>query len=467
MRLSSPDRWIEPVVGLAAALSIGLDWSVDLWSARAPWVPAVYQDVLVEATDLALAAIAGYALLAGRGAAERRFPVQTKVAGLAGGLLLVFLTLSSIGAGAPLLSIATTVHVGLGVLAYLAVIRRPGLARWILIGFGCLILLELPLIVLQETTQSRFPLALLAGAGADPGPASAPGAAVAFGPNGARWQRAMGSFPHPNVLGGFLAMGLVLALPLRERLDRSWRAVWLITWTLGWLELILSFSRAALLAALVAGGIWLLGRRGQTRGRLAVARLLIPPAVALVGAAVVVGPFLLPRLAPTPAVLSTTPVSSRLLVGSVAGAFILAHPILGVGAGNFSLAELAPPFDAVAVDPVHVVPLLVAAEAGVPAGLAWLAFVVGGPIADSWRRRFDAASLAELALPAAVLILALLDHYLWTLGAGRAVFWLGLAIWAAEMWEWLPTGPRPLILRDEAARGSGVPVGSPWERIAR
>src|SRR5690242_11457632 len=112
MRLSPPERWIEPVVGLAAALSIGLDWSVDLWSARAPWVPPVYQDVLVEAPDLALAAIAGYALLAGRGAAERRFPAQAKVAGLAGGLLLVFLALSSIGAVAPLLSIATTAHVG-------------------------------------------------------------------------------------------------------------------------------------------------------------------------------------------------------------------------------------------------------------------------------------------------------------------------------------------------------------------
>ena len=407
----------------------------------------------------ALTAIAGYALLAGRGAAERPLPTLAKVAGLAGELLLVFLALSSIGAVAPLLGIATTVHVGLGALAYLAVIRRPGLARWILIGFGCLILLELPLIVLQEITQSRFPLALLAGA--DPGPASAPGAAVVFGPNGARWQRAMGSFPHPNVLGGFLAMGLVLALPLRECLDRSWRAVWLIVWTVGWLELIFSFSRAALLAALVGCGIWLLVRRGQTRGRLAVARLLIAPAVALVGAAVVVGPFLLPRLAPTSAALSTTPVAGRLLLGSVASAFILAHPILGVGAGNFSLAELAPPFDAIAVEPVHVVPLLVAAEAGVPAGLAWLAFVVGGPIADSWRRRFDAASLAELALPAAVLILALLDHYLWTLGAGRAVFWLGLAIWAAETSERHPTGPRPLLVRDEAAPGSGVLVGFP------
>jgi hypothetical protein len=78
-----------------------------------------------------------------------------------------------------------------------------------------------------------------------------------------------------------------------------------------------------------------------------------------------------------------------------------------------------------------VVPLLVAAEAGVPAALAWLALMLGGPIAD-WRREgLAGASLRWSALPAAILILALLDHYLWTLPAGRATFWLGLAIWAA------------------------------------
>lgn len=431
MRPASFERWIESFVGLAAALSVGIGWAVDLWSARAPWVPTVYQDVLVEANDLGLAVVVFGALIVGRDPATRRFSSQSKLAAIAGGILLVFLAASAPGAIAPLLSVATTAHVGLGFLAYLAVARRPRLARWLLIGFGCLILLELPLIVLQEATQSEFPLVALLGSGGNPGPASAAGAAVLFGLNGARWQRAMGSFPHPNVLGGFVAITLVLALPLRARLDRNWRAVWLIVWTVGWIELVFSFSRAGLLAAFLGCGIWWLNYREQSCERFALAGLLVPPGLALVGAAAVAGPFLLPRIAPTPAVLTSTPVAGRLLLGSVARDLILAHPLFGVGAGNFSLAELAPPFDAVAVDPVHVVPLLVAAEAGVPAGLAWLVLVVSGPLVDWQRHRFDAAARGELALPATVLTLALLDHYLWTLGAGRFVFWLGLAIWAA------------------------------------
>src|SRR5438067_10401916 len=98
--------------------------------------------------------------------------------------------------------------------------------------------------------------------------ATAPGAPAVLGPDGQRWQRAMGSFPHPNVLGGFVAAFLVLGLPwlakggqaglARERGarwvarlagDGRGRAVLLAVWDAGWVELVFSFSRAALLAA--------------------------------------------------------------------------------------------------------------------------------------------------------------------------------------------------------------------------
>jgi len=58
------------------------------------------------------------------------------------------------------------------------------------------------------------------------------------------------------------------------------------------------------------------------------------------------------------------------------------HPLTGVGAGNFSVVESLRPYDGVMVDPVHAVPLLVAAEAGLPAAMAWLVIVIGPVIAS-------------------------------------------------------------------------------------
>jgi hypothetical protein len=105
------------------------------------------------------------------------------------------------------------------------------------------------------------------------------------------------------------------------------------------------------------------------------------------------------------------------------------HPLRGVGAGNFTLAELLPPYNAVSVEPAHVVPLLVTAEAGIVAGLAWLGLVLGPVLAEIWQHR--RISLGRLALPAELLTLASFDHYFWTFASGQALFWLGLGVWLA------------------------------------
>src|SRR5438094_25274 len=90
---------------------------------------------------------------------------------------------------------------------------RPRRARWLRLGAGCLIVAELPLVILQQATQSTFPVGTLLYRWPAEVAATAPGAPAVLGPDGQRWQRAMGSFPHPNVLGGFVAAFLVLGLP--------------------------------------------------------------------------------------------------------------------------------------------------------------------------------------------------------------------------------------------------------------
>lgn len=453
----SPDRWLGPLVALAAAVAVGYKPVVSLWSSGVPWVLNVYQNVSLGLSDLALALVALTGWLTLRWEPERRRPAGTRVVGVAGGVLLACLALSALVARAPLLSFARGAEVAAGLLACLAVARRPGLARWLLLGCGLLLVVELPLVVLQEATQSTFPTGTTLDGWRREVPATASGAAVILGPHGLRWQRALGSFPHPNVLGGFTALILVLGLPWLARGGRSHLAL-LAGWTIAWGELVFSFSRAALLAAALGCGLWLLGQPGiRARGR----RLLVlagPPLAALALGLVLAGPALLPRLTPDTATANGPAVGDRLLLIEVAVRLIRAHPLLGVGAGNFPLAELAPPFNAVSVEPVHVVPLLVAAEAGIPAGLAWLAVVLGQPVAE-WRRqrRREVTFASRLALPVALLTLASLDHYFWTFAPGRALFWITLGIWAAWPERDAPTRG------DERAgshAGSPLPAGT-------
>ena len=73
---------------------------------------------------------------------------------------------------------------------------------------------------------------------------------------------------------------------------------------------------------------------------------------------------------------------------------------------------------------------VVAAESGVLAGLAWLALVLAAPFA-AWRDRDRAGRLrfwGTAAVIVTLLTLSMLDHYLWSLTAGRAIFWTSLGI---------------------------------------
>lgn len=432
MKAERLERWLEPVVAVAAALSVGYDWTRTLWHADLRWVPNPFQDAALSASGLGLLALAAFGWLGTRSVRALPWLVGDRVIGASGVVLLAFSGLSAMSAPAPVLSLARTVEVATGLLAYLAVARRPRLARWLLVGFGCLILVQLPIVALQETTQSTFPVGQFIYNWGSDLPASASGAAVVIEAGGARWQRAQGTFPHPNVLGGFLAAFIVLVLPRLIESERA-RTVRFTIWTIAWLELFLTFSRAALLAALIGCAAWTWANARRVTKQHQLRRLAWPPLLTLGIAAAASGTFLFARFEPTLSQLTSAAVADRVLLVRIALGLVQSHPLLGIGAGNFSVVESLPPLDSIAVDPVHVVPLLVAAEAGIPAGLAWLGVVLGEPVATCWQRgRFDREAISRLALPLAVLTLALLDHYLWTLAPGRALFWFAMGSWAAR-----------------------------------
>lgn len=421
----NPLRAGQALVAVLAVASVVGDHGWAVWTAGAPWVDEVYQSARLCVSELGLVilsivALAG-AMKAGRVVGSWRSSlVVVAAAGLA---LLAAMAASALAASEPLLTVARVGDVALGLLVCLAVANRPNLARWLRVGFLLMLVVQLPFVVLQEATQSTFPAhTILAGRSVET-PATAPGANAVTGGNGTYWQRAMGTFPHANVLGGFVALALTLALPLLStRRPLSW--VILGAWGIGWIELVLSFSRAATLAAVVGCGIWLILRGTLPRLVGHRARLLAAAALLLIASVAVLSRPLLLGAADN---VNEPAVAQRILLGNVAADVIRSHPLVGIGAGNFELFELQPPYNAVMVDPVHVVPLLVAAEAGVPAGALWLLLVVGSPLlALRARGKLTADIRNRLAVVAAILVLALLDHYLWTLAPGRAMFWLAL-----------------------------------------
>lgn len=255
------------------------------------------------------------------------------------------------------------------------------------------------------------------------------GAPVLYTTNMA-WLRAAGLSFHPNVLGGFLAVGLIVALPLTKR----WPAR--LGWWLAAAGLLLTFSRSAWLAAAVtlplAAG-WLAYRLADMRRPLAVT--LGAAALAGLAALILLAGLLGSRLQPFSSLSEATSISGRGELIAVALTLIGQTPWSGVGAGNFPLAMLPYP----TMDPPHYVhhtPLLLAAEVGLVGGLLWYwlwlfpVFKAGTVLKENnpWAVVFPLALLAFG-------LIALFDSYPWALAGGRILFAVLLAISARTFYR--------------------------------
>jgi O-antigen ligase len=262
-------------------------------------------------------------------------------------------------------------------------------------------------------------------------PASHPGAVVVT-VGATRFLRACGLTFHPNVLGGFLCVGILFALPRLDRL--ALRVVW---WIL-WLGLLLTFSRSAWLAialTLPVAATWLFVHRPAWRGSFVAS--LAGAALGAVVAAAVLAPQLATRLTPVVAALggSATPepveqgsIDERVEMARSAMTAIAANPLTGVGAGNFPL-EMRRQHSRVGAQYVHDVPLLLAAEVGFLGGIVWsAAWLAGVVVLTAGWRRLSPTAVSALAAWCAIGVIGLFDCYPWSLPAGRLLTALTLGL---------------------------------------
>ncbi len=469
---NQPLRWLAwglDYLALAALITtiflIGYWYSLNalLFPSSAPSA-GHYPLIALDASDISMPAAVALWLIARIFAAitrQARAPLRFGPAYLILPLFSLSLlsALSATQAIVPPISLEIAMHLFLLTLFMVAVINlRPPI--WAVIApLALLLVIEGAVSLLQVQAQSTLFAPFLFGWKAN-ATASQPGAVVVQLSNGARWLRGYGTFPHPNILGGFLCLTVPLVaggyrcLPWRSL--RAW--VMLAALALGLLALLLSFSRAAWLGML-AGALWAswlfwLRRRAARRASAPdtpairqhngwhskTGRAWMRPALlGLLGVGVMVslvatfGPVLQSRLLLDKAALEQRSVDERLALLQASALFLSKYPWLGVGAGNMPFVELSYPPTSAIQQPVHNVPLLVGVETGIFGLLLWLV----GPLCilwAAWRRRFQLSTigLAASAAIVALLVSAQLDHYLWSSTTGRLMFWLALTL--AALW---------------------------------
>jgi O-antigen ligase len=281
-----------------------------------------------------------------------------------------------------------------------------------------------------------------------------------------RWLRAYGSFPHPNLLGGFLSAVLVLSIGsrvLRTKIqDAGYKMQDLISFIiyhasliLILLALILTFSRAAWLGAALGIGMIVFFQKSRIINHKS--KIIF----GVIGMAVAVFVFILrdqvfPRF-DSRAIDREGSVEDRVQSLRDAEPLIAEHPLLGVGAGNFTAAimeekggrgvkgEMGRPIWS--IQPAHNVFVLVLAELGivglflfaaflfsvfvVPLGRLWRCWK-GKQVARSKHQAEERENSSLLLTPYSLLQVSLfallpsffLDHWLWSSHFGLLLLFL-------------------------------------------
>jgi O-antigen ligase len=140
-------------------------------------------------------------------------------------------------------------------------------------------------------------------------------------------------------------------------------------------------------------------------------------------------PFLVSRFDIADNSYETFSLSERQGMNELAVQMIIAHPLTGVGAANYSTAVRA--MVGYPLDWAHNVPLLIGSELGGP-GLLLFALMIGSLlVAGRQRWRARSISLWQALIGGALIGLStimMFDHYLWTAPQGT-LLWAWLAGW--------------------------------------
>lgn len=231
---------------------------------------------------------------------------------------------------------------------------------------------------------------------------------------GQRHLRAYGGQPHPNIFGGLTLAALMLygwILHYKHTLGAQKNVAYFSV--LMTAALFFSFSRAAWLGVILwLGALWS-RRRSLRESEMTLVRWCT---ISFFTLAILFSPMVLSRVTATGALEARSLTERTTSLGTWART-LRAHWFFGTGVGAYTAALEREPLGSGRV-PMHSVPLLMLAELGV----FGVAMLVGVAWLMRWRINIHRYAPALLAL----LPLALVDHYLWSLWAGQVILFLFL-----------------------------------------
>lgn len=259
-----------------------------------------------------------------------------------------------------------------------------------------------------------------------------------------RWLRAYGSFTHPNILAGFLAVGFLagLYLVINHKVENKkqlyGKLVLVFANLIVFLGLLLTFSRAAWISLFI---VMLICCYFIFRGRNKIAKnnLKLFLFYCLLLTALIVFVFREPFLSRTGLVeerLESKSTTERLVYYKDSWELIKKNPLFGVGVGNYTLAvhDLLDSSrqQSWAYQPVHNIFVLMFAELGAIGFLLflYLLFKIFFKIKNGGSLEIEPPREFIFYFLLLILLLGLFDHYLWTSYFGVMLLWLvvGLAI---------------------------------------
>jgi O-antigen ligase len=314
---------------------------------------------------------------------------------------------------------------------------------------GLLALFQATVAIAQFTGQGSVGLGLL---GESPISVFDPGTAK-ITVEGARLLRSYGTLPDPNILAGFLVVGLGALLYLFLNSDKGLYGAFDTSKSLAinfqnyvanrllyvrivvsaaafmvGMGLLFTFSRSGWLSAAIMLLVMLVGHLGQSlRASLRLLALFAMIAGALY---YFFSPLILARSSFTKEEASF---SYRVEYATIGVETIKDEPLVGVGIGNqVNEAIEEGRYKAHGItrlweyQPIHNLYLLIVSEIGLIGGLSFIAFLAI-VIWQLVRARNLEANLA-LALLAGLLLFGLFDHFLWDIQQGRFMLWIVIAL---------------------------------------